>query len=140
MLTIWGKAQQFCDGVSRRDFVQVGALGASLTMADILLFAFLDFMKGVGQPLDPANTKLFLVSQGDIALSSLRNAGSRDMRALSIVAGGNVEFMPPPTGSTCATAWGGTSSPTSRASWARSQWSPASGSPCTRWASTSGTC
>lgn len=36
MLTIWGKSQQFCDGVSRRDFVQVGALGASLTMADIL--------------------------------------------------------------------------------------------------------
>jgi glutathione S-transferase len=28
--------------------------GAKLTMADILLFAFLDFMKGVGQPLDPA--------------------------------------------------------------------------------------
>ena len=50
--------------------------------------------------LDPTNTKLFLVSQGDIALSSLRNASSRDMRALSIVAGGNVEFMPPPSGST----------------------------------------
>jgi glutathione S-transferase len=28
--------------------------GAKLTMADILLFAFLDFMKSVGQPLDPA--------------------------------------------------------------------------------------
>ncbi|MBS0519054.1 MAG: glutathione S-transferase [Proteobacteria bacterium] len=28
--------------------------GDKLTMADILLFAFLDFMKGVGQPLDPA--------------------------------------------------------------------------------------
>lgn len=27
--------------------------GAKLTMADILLFAFLDFLKGVGQPLDP---------------------------------------------------------------------------------------
>jgi glutathione S-transferase len=27
--------------------------GNKLTMADILLFAFLDFMKGVGQPLDP---------------------------------------------------------------------------------------
>lgn len=36
MLTIWGKAQRFCDGISRRDFVQVGALGASLTMADIM--------------------------------------------------------------------------------------------------------
>ncbi len=32
--------------------------GAKLTMADILLFAFVDFMKQVGQPLDPANTNL----------------------------------------------------------------------------------
>ena len=32
--------------------------GDRLTMADILLFAFLDFMKGVGQPLDPANTNV----------------------------------------------------------------------------------
>ena len=32
--------------------------GNKLTMADILLFAFLDFSKGVGQPLDPANKNL----------------------------------------------------------------------------------
>jgi glutathione S-transferase len=32
--------------------------GAKLTMADVLLFAFLDFAKGVGQPLDPANKNL----------------------------------------------------------------------------------
>ncbi|HEY6979801.1 glutathione S-transferase family protein [Reyranella sp.] len=32
--------------------------GAKLTMADILLFAFIDFFKGVGQPLDPACKKL----------------------------------------------------------------------------------
>jgi len=32
--------------------------GNKLTMADILLFAFLDFAKGVGQPLDPANKNL----------------------------------------------------------------------------------
>jgi len=32
--------------------------GNKLTMADILLFAFLDFMKGVGQPLEPANKNL----------------------------------------------------------------------------------
>ena len=32
--------------------------GDKLTMADILLFAFLDFSKGVGQPLDPANKNL----------------------------------------------------------------------------------
>jgi glutathione S-transferase len=28
--------------------------GNKLTMADILLFAFVDFMGNVGQPLDPA--------------------------------------------------------------------------------------
>jgi glutathione S-transferase len=28
--------------------------GKKLTMADVLLFAFVDFMKSVGQPLDPA--------------------------------------------------------------------------------------
>ena len=32
--------------------------GNKLTMADILLFAFLDFAKNVGQPLDPANNNL----------------------------------------------------------------------------------
>jgi len=32
--------------------------GTKLTMADILLFAFLDFSKTVGQPLDPANKNL----------------------------------------------------------------------------------
>lgn len=32
--------------------------GDKLTMADILLFTFLDFMGKVGQPLDPANSNL----------------------------------------------------------------------------------
>jgi glutathione S-transferase len=32
--------------------------GAKVTLADIFLFAFLDFMKDVGQPLDPANKNL----------------------------------------------------------------------------------
>lgn len=32
--------------------------GSKLTLADILLFAFLDFLEGVGQPLDPARKNL----------------------------------------------------------------------------------
>jgi hypothetical protein len=36
MLTISGPRHQFCDGVSRRNFLQVGALGAGLTLADLL--------------------------------------------------------------------------------------------------------
>jgi hypothetical protein len=39
MLTIFGRKQRFCDGVSRRSFLQIGAFtfgAASLTLADIL--------------------------------------------------------------------------------------------------------
>src|SRR5579875_1587726 len=39
MLTIFGQKQQFCDGISRRSFLQIGAFSfgtASLTLADIL--------------------------------------------------------------------------------------------------------
>jgi hypothetical protein len=38
MLTIFGKANRFCDGVSRRSFLKIGALGVgagSLTLADV---------------------------------------------------------------------------------------------------------
>lgn len=39
MLTIWGREQGYCDGVPRREFLKVGALGAgaySLSLADLL--------------------------------------------------------------------------------------------------------
>ena len=37
MLTIYGKAAQFCDGVSRRNFLKVGAMGlAGMALPDIL--------------------------------------------------------------------------------------------------------
>jgi hypothetical protein len=36
MLTIWGAREQFCDGISRRNFLRIGALGAGLTLADVL--------------------------------------------------------------------------------------------------------
>jgi hypothetical protein len=36
MLTIWGSNQKFCDGVSRRNFLKIGAFGAGLTLADML--------------------------------------------------------------------------------------------------------
>lgn len=32
--------------------------GSRLTLADVLLFVFLDFFNGVGQPLNPANTNI----------------------------------------------------------------------------------
>lgn len=36
MLTLWGNRQSHCDGVSRRQFLQIGAFGAGLTLADML--------------------------------------------------------------------------------------------------------
>jgi hypothetical protein len=36
MLTLWGEKQSFCDGVSRRGFLQIGAFGAGLTLAEML--------------------------------------------------------------------------------------------------------
>src|SRR5947209_4707042 len=36
MFTIWGERQGFCDGVSRRNFLKIGAFGAGLTLADML--------------------------------------------------------------------------------------------------------
>jgi hypothetical protein len=36
MLNVWGAAQRFCDGLSRRNFLKIGAFGAGLSLADIL--------------------------------------------------------------------------------------------------------
>src|SRR4051794_27632467 len=36
MLTLWGAKQRFCDGLSRRNFLKIGAFGAGLTLADLL--------------------------------------------------------------------------------------------------------
>jgi hypothetical protein len=36
MLTLWGSKQGFCDGITRRNFLQIGAFGAGLTLAEML--------------------------------------------------------------------------------------------------------
>src|SRR5437763_1239586 len=36
MLTLWGSSQRFCDGISRRNFLQIGAFGAGLSLAGLL--------------------------------------------------------------------------------------------------------
>ncbi|MBI3821184.1 MAG: DUF1501 domain-containing protein [Planctomycetes bacterium] len=36
MLNLLGSAQKFCDGISRRSFLKIGAFGAGLTLADML--------------------------------------------------------------------------------------------------------
>src|SRR5262245_12391244 len=36
MLTFLGERRRFCDGISRRNFLRIGAFGAGLTLADVL--------------------------------------------------------------------------------------------------------
>ncbi len=36
MFTLWGSRQRFCDGITRRGFLQIGAFGAGLTLAELL--------------------------------------------------------------------------------------------------------
>src|ERR1041384_5654549 len=36
MFTLWGARQRFCDGISRRGFLKIGALGAGLSLAELL--------------------------------------------------------------------------------------------------------
>lgn len=36
MLTIWGQRQRFCDGLTRRSFLKIGAFGTGLTLAEML--------------------------------------------------------------------------------------------------------
>src|SRR5437016_4577643 len=36
MFTLLGARQRFCDGINRRNFLKIGALGAGLTLADML--------------------------------------------------------------------------------------------------------
>jgi uncharacterized protein (DUF1501 family) len=36
MFTLWGSGQSFCDGISRRNFLKIGAFGAGLSLADML--------------------------------------------------------------------------------------------------------
>src|SRR5438270_1115263 len=36
MLTLLGAAQRYCDGISRRNFLKIGAFGAGLTLAELL--------------------------------------------------------------------------------------------------------
>src|SRR6516165_2801302 len=36
MLTLWGTSQKFCDGLTRRNFLKIGAFGAGLSLAEML--------------------------------------------------------------------------------------------------------
>src|SRR5256885_4952432 len=50
MFTLWGARQKFCDGLTRRNFLQIGAFGAGLTLADLLR------LRANADPARPART------------------------------------------------------------------------------------
>ncbi|MGE3807816.1 MAG: DUF1501 domain-containing protein [Gemmataceae bacterium] len=50
MFTIWGGRQRFCDGITRRNFLRIGACGAGLTLADMLRARDSDKSKGKPRP------------------------------------------------------------------------------------------
>ncbi|MGH7378400.1 MAG: DUF1501 domain-containing protein, partial [Candidatus Methylomirabilales bacterium] len=63
MLTFLGRKNRFCDGVSRREFLRVGALGAGaagLTLADLLRLQAAAPAKGPGSARDKAVIMVFL--------------------------------------------------------------------------------
>src|SRR5947209_7284635 len=53
MLTLLGAKQRFCDGVSRRSFLQIGAFGAGLTLADMLRLRADGAARQVAAPSSP---------------------------------------------------------------------------------------
>jgi hypothetical protein len=55
MLTFWGAQQRFCDGLSRRNFLKIGAFGASLTLAEMLR------ARGRAGPATPSNKAAIMI-------------------------------------------------------------------------------
>ncbi len=50
MLTFWGDRQRYCDNISRRNFLRIGAFGAGLTLADVLR------LRAAQNPVTPAKS------------------------------------------------------------------------------------
>jgi hypothetical protein len=57
MLTLWGARQQFCDGISRRNFLQIGAFGAGLCLADMLRLKAASAAAAAPAALNPTGTR-----------------------------------------------------------------------------------
>jgi hypothetical protein len=57
MFTIWGDRQGFCDGVSRRNFLKIGAFGAGLTLADMLRLRATAGVAATAQPHTPTRQR-----------------------------------------------------------------------------------
>ena len=56
MITLWGGKQRFCDGITRRNFLKVGAFGAGLTLADMLRTR-----AAASQPVKPSRKSAIMI-------------------------------------------------------------------------------
>jgi len=64
MLTFLGSQQGFCDGVSRRNFLQIGAFGAGLTLADQLRAKALGAAPSGDRPTRPKSAIMIYLPGG----------------------------------------------------------------------------
>jgi hypothetical protein len=61
MLTLWGDKQRFCDGISRRNFLKIGAFGAGLPLAELLR---LRAMAGTASGSSPRKSAIMIYLPG----------------------------------------------------------------------------
>ena len=64
MLRFLGSAQNFCDGLSRRNFLQIGAFGSALTVADALRANAATKTNGVTRPHKSFKSAIFVYLPG----------------------------------------------------------------------------
>src|SRR5438067_3008924 len=60
MLTFLGAHQRYCDGISRRNFLKIGAFGAGLTLADMLRVRALASTSGQPAPANKSAIMIYL--------------------------------------------------------------------------------
>src|ERR1700757_5128683 len=64
MLTLWGARQRFCDGITRRGFLRIGAFGAGLTLAELLRLRALAGMAGNSPASTPKSAIMIYLPGG----------------------------------------------------------------------------
>lgn len=65
MFTIWGTPGRYCDGISRRSFLRIGAFGAGMSLADVLrLQAASTASGGTGSPSRHAKSAIMIYLGG----------------------------------------------------------------------------
>src|SRR5258707_592842 len=60
MLTLWGEKQAFCDGLTRRNFLKIGAFGAGLSLAEMLRLRAHASSKTAGSPSPKSAIMIYL--------------------------------------------------------------------------------